>query len=352
MGGGTTPEAGVRVQKAGGTVESVGDRVDAEQASPAVPESSVRTRLALGATTRWGVVLALFALYLIWGSTYLAMRVAMESFPPFRMGALRFLLAGGTLFAFARARGAKLPTPVQWRNALLVGTLLLAVGNGGVAYAEQTVGSGLAALVISGMPLWMALFSGLFGKWPSLGDWAALGLGALGIALLNHGSELRGSPAGMLALLTASAAWAFGSLWSRRLDLPRGSMTAASQMLGGGGVLLGMSILRGEHLVGVPSVRSLAALLYLAAFGSLLAFSAYLYLLAHVRPTVASSYAYVNPVVAVLLGAALGGESIQPVALLAMPLILASVAVVLRPRPVTPSRPVDAPLAGTVVARR
>jgi drug/metabolite transporter (DMT)-like permease len=333
-------------------VASARDKVDGEPASPAEPESHVRTKAAAGSTPRWGVALALFALYVIWGSTYLAMRVAMQGFPPFRMGALRFLLAGGALFVFARARGGKLPSPVQWRNALLIGTLLLAVGNGGVAYAEQTVGSGLAALVISGMPLWMALFSGLFGKWPSLGDWGALGLGALGIAFLNYGSELQGSPAGMGALLLASAAWAFGSLWSRRLDLPRGSMAAATQMLGGGAVLLGMSFLRGESLSGMPSARSVAALLYLAAFGSLVAFSAYLYLLAHVRPTVASSYAYVNPVVAVLLGAALGGETIQPVALLAMPLILASVAVVLRPRRTTPSRTADAPLASTVVARR
>jgi drug/metabolite transporter (DMT)-like permease len=311
---------------------------------------------SLTSASRWGVALALFALYVIWGSTYLGMRVAMEGFPPFRMGSLRFLVAGTALFLVSWARGAALPTRAQWRNAVLVGTLMLAVGNGGVAYAEQTVGSGLAALVISGMPLWMALFSGLFGKWPSPGDWAALALGALGIAILNHGSDLRGSPAGMLALLAASASWAFGSLWSRRLDLPGGPMTAATQMLGGGAVLLGMSLLRGEHLAGVPSARSVAALVYLTVFGSLVAFSAYLYLLARVRPTVASSYAYLNPVVAVLLGAALGGEAVQPAALVAMPLILASVAVVLRPRRTAPVPPVDAPVTAApapgVTARR
>ncbi len=283
--------------------------------------------------SRWGVVLALFLLYAVWGSTYLAMRVALEGFPTFRMGALRFLVAGAALFLLARARGMPLPSPVQWRNSVLVGTLLLAVGNGGVSYAEQTVSSGLAALVVSAMPLWMALFSGVFGKWPSAGDWAALALGAMGIVLLNLGSDLHAQPAGMLALLIASASWAFGSLWSRRLALPEGAMAAATQMLGGGAVLLAVSLLRGEHLEALPSARSVAALAYLVVFGSLVAFSAYLYLLARVRPTVASSYAYVNPVVAMFLGAALGREAIPPAAFFATPLILASVAVVLRPRP-------------------
>jgi drug/metabolite transporter (DMT)-like permease len=287
--------------------------------------------------TRFSVLLALFLLYAVWGSTYLAMRVALEGFPTFRMGALRFLVAGSLLFLFARARGAPLPSRVQWRNSFVVGTLLLAVGNGGVSYAEQTVTSGMAALVVSAMPLWMALFAGLFGKWPSATDWAALALGALGIVLLHLGSDLRASPAGMLALLVASGAWAFGSLWSKRLSMPRGAMATATQMLGGGAVLLGVSLLLGERFTAWPSARAVGALAYLVVFGSLVAFSAYLYLLANVRPTLASSYAYVNPVVAILLGAALGRESIPPAAWLATPLILASVAVVLRPRSASPS---------------
>jgi drug/metabolite transporter (DMT)-like permease len=301
--------------------------LDVPDGGPAMPHAPSSPR-----ASPWGIAFALFLLYVVWGSTYLGMRVAMEGFPPFRMGAVRFLVAGAGLFLFALARGAKPPSALQWRNSLCVGTLLLAVGNGGVAYAEQTVGSGLAALVISAMPLWMALFAGLFGKWPSFGDWAALLLGALGIVLLNLGSDLHANPAGMVALLLASASWAFGSLWSRRLDLPKGAMAAATQMLGGGAALTLVSLLRGEHFTAWPSARSVAALVYLAVFGSLVAFSAYLYLLARVRPTVASSYAYVNPVVAMFFGAAFGGEAVPPVALLATPLILASVAVVLRPR--------------------
>jgi drug/metabolite transporter (DMT)-like permease len=299
-------------------------------------------------TSRWGIVLALFLLYAVWGSTYLAMRIALEGFPPFRMGSLRFLVAGAALFLFAWARGAHLPSWLEWRNSLLIGTLLLAIGNGGVAYAELTVSSGLSALVVSAMPLWMAFFSGVFGKWPSAGDWAALALGAMGIVLLNFGSPLHGQPAGMFALLLGSASWAFGSLWSRRLKLPSGKMAVATQMLGGGAVLGVASLLRGEHLAAWPSLRSVAALAYLAAFGSLVAFSAYLYLLARVRPTVASSYAYVNPVVAMLLGAARAGETVPPLAFVATPLILASVAVVLRPRRTRAAARVAIPSAAAV----
>src|SRR5689334_11330868 len=169
-------------------------------------------------TSRFAVGLALFSLYVIWGSTYLAMRVAMEGFGPFTMAAIRFLVAGVVMLAIARFRGEAFPSRRQWRNALLIGTLLLACGNGGVAIAEQTVNSGLAALMVAAMPLWMALFAGLWGRWPATKDWVALGIGFVGIVLLNFGSELRGSPTGVGALLFATAAWAFGSLWSRRLD--------------------------------------------------------------------------------------------------------------------------------------
>jgi len=322
------------------------------QHSPAGGPSMASTSTA--PTSRGGIALALFLLYVLWGSTYLAMRVALEGFPPFRMGAVRFLVAGTVLFVFAWARGAPLPNRLQWRNSVLVGTLLLAIGNGGVAYAELSVSSGLSALVVSAMPLWMALFAGAFGQWPSAADWAALALGALGILLLNFGSTLHAHPAGMFALLLGSASWAFGSLWSRRLELPKGPMAAATQMVAGGAVLGLASMLRGEHFTGWPSARSVGAVAYLVVFGSLVAFSAYLYLLARVRPTVASSYAYVNPVVAMLLGALLGRETVPPLAFLATPLILASVAVVLRPRQPEAGEPprLEAPATDAAAARR
>jgi len=282
-------------------------------------------------TSRLSVGLALFSLYVIWGSTYLAMRVAMEGFPPFRMAALRFLVAGVVMLVVARLRGEPLPSARQWRNALAIGTLLLAGGNGGVAIAEQTVSSGLAALMVSAMPLWMALFAGLWGRWPATKDWVALVLGFGGIILLNLGSELRGSPGGVGVLMFATAAWAFGSLWSRRLDLPKGMMAAGAEMFSAGWVLVALSLLRGEQLPAVVPARAIWALAYLVVFGSLVAYTAYLFLLSRVPVTVASSYAYVNPVVALVLGAALAGERLPPALLVSLPLILTAVALVLRP---------------------
>jgi drug/metabolite transporter (DMT)-like permease len=286
-------------------------------------------------TSRLAVGLSLFALYVIWGSTYLAMRVAMEGFGPFTMAAIRFLVAGAVMLAIARARGETFPRRIQWRNALLIGTLLLACGNGGVAFAEQSVSSGLAALMVAAVPLWMALFGGLWGKWPATKDWFALVLGFGGIVLLNAGGGLHGSLGGAAVLMFATAAWAFGSLWSRRLDLPKGMMAPGAEMFAAGLVLVGFSLLHGEHLPAVVPARAIAAIAYLVVFGSLVAYTAYLYLLAHVPLPVASSYAYVNPLVALALGASLYREHLPHALLIAVPLILTAVALVLRPAPVT-----------------
>ena len=287
--------------------------------------------------------LALFSLYVIWGSTYLAMRVAMEGFGPFTMAAIRFLVAGVVMLVIARARGESLPTRVQWRNALLIGTLLLACGNGGVAIAEQSVSSGLAALMVAVVPLWMALFSGLWGRWPVTKDWFALVLGFGGIIFLNLGGELRGSLFGVGVLMFATAAWAFGSLWSRRLDLPKGMMAPGAEMFAAGLVLVVFSLLHGERLPAVVPGRAIAALGYLIVFGSLVAYTAYLYLLAHVPVPVAASYAYVNPLVALALGAALYGEHLPTALLVSVPLILTAVVLVLRPA----ATPVVAPALRT-----
>jgi drug/metabolite transporter (DMT)-like permease len=293
-------------------------------------------------TSRFAVGLALFSLYVIWGSTYLAMRVAMEGFGPFTMAAIRFLVAGVLMLAIARARGEAFPTRIQWRNALLIGTLLLACGNGGVAIAEQTVSSGLAALMVAAVPLWMALFAGLWGRWPATKDWFALVLGFGGILFLNLGGELRGSLGGVAVLMFATASWAFGSLWSRRLDLPKGMMAPGAEMFTAGLVLVVFSLIHGEHLPAVVPGRSIAAIVYLIVFGSLVAYTAYLYLLAHTPVTVASSYAYVNPLVALALGAGLYGEHLPQALLVAVPLILTAVALVLRPSPDRSSGPVPA----------
>jgi len=278
------------------------------------------------------IVLSLLAVYLIWGSTYLGIRIALESWPPFLMSALRFLVAGAAMYAFLRWRGMAAPTPRQWRNTVVTGTLLLAAGNGLVCYAEQTVSSSLAAVAIAGMPLFAALFAGLYGRWPHARDWLGIGVGFSGVILLNLGGEMRASPAGAIALVAAPMCWAFGSVWSRHQDMPDPLMSTAAQMLTGGAVLVLVTLLLGESWPAAPTVRATAALAYLTVFGSLVAFTAYIYLLQHVRPALATSYAYVNPPIAVLLGVWLLDERFSRLELAAMVVILAGVAIILAAR--------------------
>jgi drug/metabolite transporter (DMT)-like permease len=273
------------------------------------------------------VVAALAALYFIWGSTYLAIRFALDGFPPLLMPGARFVLAGGTLYLALRARGEPNPSRREWGAALLVGTLLTG-GNALVVVAEQWVSSGVAAVAIASVPLWAVLFAGLWGRWPARGEWIGLAVGIIGVALLQARGELRASPAGAIVLTFATASWALGSMWGRRLPLPRGLMASACEMLGGGAVILVAALLHGERMTALPPARATAAFVYLVSFGSIVAYSAYAFLLQRVRPALATSYAYVNPVVAVGLGAALGGESIAPNAVWALILILSGVGIV------------------------
>lgn len=283
------------------------------------------------------VAAALLSLYLIWGSTYFAIRIGLDGFAPFTLASVRFLLAGSALYLGLRWRGARNPDALQWRNAAVTGVLLLGLGNGLVCYAEQSVGSGLAAVAIASVPLFAALFSVLFGDWPRRGEWAAVLVGLAGVVLLNLGGDLRSSPAGAAALLLAAATWAMGSVWSRRQPLPAGAMNTAVQMLAGGLALALMAAVTGEHWHARPGVPALLAMVYLVVFGSLVGFSAYLWLLRNVRPVLATSYAYVNPPVAVLLGVALGGERIGAMDLAGMAVILAAVVMLTLGR-VAPSR--------------
>jgi len=274
---------------------------------------------------RAGIGLALLGVYLVWGSTYLAMKIGMEGFPPFLMGGIRFVLAGGGLMLALRGRGEPAPTRPQWGGAALVGGLLLGLGNGGVMLAEyEGVSSGLAALGVATVPLWTSLFAGLWGEWPYRREWLGIGVGFTGIVCLNLEGGLRASPLGALALVVSALGWAFGSVWSRRLPLPSGAMAAGAQMLCGGVLLLGMGIVTGEGLHAVPSGRALLAFVYLV-FGAVIGYSAYTYLLARVRPALATSYAYVNPVVAVLLGSLLAGEKLGLMGLAALLLIVLGV---------------------------
>jgi drug/metabolite transporter (DMT)-like permease len=281
-----------------------------------------------------GVALALLAVYIIWGSTYLAIRIAIQpgGMPPFLMAGGRFLVAGILLFGYLKVRGYPTPNRKEWLGAGLVGILLLVTGNGLVVVAEQWVSSGLAALVIATVPIWAALFAGLWGRWPKPIEWVGLGLGFLGIVLLNLEGQMQANPFGALALLVAAGSWAFGSVWSRHLSMPHGLMSSAAQMLVGGAVLLVLSLGTGERMTTMPTTGPLLAFVYLVVFGSLVGFSAYSFLLQRVRPSLATSYAYVNPVVAVALGVGLAGEHVTMIGLAAMPVILAGVAIVVLAR--------------------
>jgi drug/metabolite transporter (DMT)-like permease len=275
------------------------------------------------------VLAAYLAVCVIWGSTYLAIRIALESYPPFFLGAVRFLVAGGALFAFARARGEPAPRPAGWGAALLTGSLFFVIGNGCLAEAERWISSGLASVLVATLPLWTTLFARLFGQRVTRVEVAGVVIGLFGVAVLNAGADLRASPTGAAFALLAPMGWALASLASPRLPLPPGTMRTAAQMLGGGAALLLVSVCAGElPVTSAQSARSVAALAYLAVFGSLVGFSAYSHLLRHTRPLVATSYAYVNPVLAVVLGVVFAGERFGAASLAGTAIVLASVILV------------------------
>lgn len=285
--------------------------------------------LSTGSRRKLLIALALGALYFVWGSTYIAMRFAIDSFPPLMMAALRFTTAGCLLYAWLRWRGRPAPTRQQWLGAAVVGTLLLSVGNASVAYAEKTVSTGVAALAIATVPLWMALFSGLWQQWPSRREWLGIAVGTAGVVVLNAGGVMQASPLGAGLLVLAAASWALGSSWGKRLQMPAGAMASATQMMAGGGVLIVASLLAGESWPVQPSEKSIYAIVYLIIFGSLVAYSAYLFLLKNVRPALATSNTFVNPVVAIILGAWLANETIGTAEYIAMAIIVIGVLLVL-----------------------
>ncbi len=283
---------------------------------------------------RTPILLALLALYIIWGSTYLGMRFAVETIPPFMMTSVRFLIAGSVMIVWVYSRTRTRPTRRQIRNALVIGAVMLGGGTGAVGFAESLhVDSGLAALAVGATPIWAALFAMIWKHYPNRVEWAGLLIGLFGLWLLNSEDGLRANTLGALALLIGPMCWAFASMWSRHLDLPGGLMAAAVEMIGGG-IFLGLvSLLTGERLTEPPSVQSILALLYLISFGGWIAFNAYMYLLDHVRPALATSYAYVNPIVAVFLGAVFASEIISPSSIVAMVVILSGVLLIVFNRP-------------------
>ncbi|HWU71418.1 MAG TPA: drug/metabolite exporter YedA [Pseudoxanthomonas sp.] len=287
------------------------------------------TAVPAATSTRWGVPLALAAVYVIWGSTYLAIRFALEGgFPPFLLGGIRFVVAGSILFALLRLRGVAAPTLPQWRNAAVMGVLLLVLGNGLVNFAEKSVSSGIAAVAVASAPMLFGIFASLRGERPSVLEWLGIAIGFLGVLWLNAGAAHDASMVGLIALVIAAISWSFGSVWSRGRDLASPFMTAAAQMLCGGVAMGIVGLVSGERLHALPSASGLAAFAYLVVFGSLLGFSAYVWLLHHVRPALAGSYAYVNPAIAVVLGAWLAHERFTASEFGAMAVIVAGVVVI------------------------
>lgn len=275
------------------------------------------------------IVVALLLVYVVWGSTYLAIRLALEGgvTPLTLIAGGRFIVAGAVMYVVLRWRGAAAPTWPQWRNMAIMGALLLLLGNGMVVLAERSVSSGLAATAIASVPLWMALFGAVRGQVSSRGEWLGIAIGFAGVVWLNAGSSLTASPQGLVLLLIAPVAWALGSVWSRGRDLPSPFMTAAGQMLCGGVLLVVAGLAGGERVQGWPTAQGMWALAYLCVFGSIVAFTAYVWLLHNVRPALAGSYAYVNPVIAVVLGAWIGHERFSAHDIAAMAVILAGVVV-------------------------
>lgn len=277
---------------------------------------------------RLKVIAALASVYVLWSSTYLAIRIAIESIPPFMMAGLRFFVTGWVLYFILRLSGTRPPAARQWLAGGLIGALLLPIGNGGVVYAEQWVASSLAALGVATVPLWTILFSYVWKRRPSSIEWIGVLLGFAGVVILNLEGGLRAHPIGAVALIISTIGWSFGSAWGRELPLPEGLMNAAVQMISGGALFFVMSMAWGEPVPDAVSTRSILALLYLMIFGALVGFSAYTWLINNVRASLATSYAYVNPVFAVLLGVAAAGESISPAGYVAMLVIVGAVMLV------------------------
>jgi drug/metabolite transporter (DMT)-like permease len=282
--------------------------------SEATTSSPVPARLAF-------ILVALGTLYLVWGSTYLAIRIAISTMPPLLMASVRFAIAGVLLYAWSVRRGdtaGDRPGRSQWISTAIVGVLLLAGGNGGVSWGEQFVPSGIAALLVASVPIWMVVFAHFSGddriNWP-----VAIGLviGIAGVALLVQPSGAGTNHLlGSVVILGAAFSWAAGSVYARRAPLPRRPLVSTGmEMMAGSLALLVFGVITGElgkvHFQSV-SWQSLVALAYLVVFGSLLAFSAYVWLLRHTRTAVAGTYAFVNPAVAVLLGATFAGEVLTP----------------------------------------
>jgi len=282
----------------------------------------------------WKVWLAFAIVYVVWGSTYLGIRYAIETLPPLLMAGSRFLIAGAILMLWSLFRNPERPTARQWRTALILGAMMLLCGNGFVTLAEQRISSGLAALLIASEPLWLVLLAWAApqGQRPRPLDFAGIAMGFAGVVLLiwpSGAGALQTDLLGAALVITAALSWAAGSIYGMTAPSPSSPVLSNGMtMLAGGALLFLSGLARGEAAAFRPaqvSTLSIAAFAYLSIFGSLVAFSAYTYLLGEAGPARASTYAFVNPVVAVVLGWALAGEPLNPRSVTAMAIIVVAV---------------------------
>jgi drug/metabolite transporter (DMT)-like permease len=314
----------------------------------------------MAAPTKIRILIAFAALYLVWGSTYLGIRFAIESIPPFLMAGARFLLAGVIMFAIAWSQGAYKSSWASWRVSLIVGACLLLAGNGGVTISEQYIDTGLAALIVAIVPIYIVILGWATGLTPKpapivwlglVGGFAGVGI-LLGPALRFSSNGGRHPAIGMSILLVSSFIWSAGSLYSRSAKHAASPfLTAAQQMLCGGLLLLLAGIVTGELRSLHPrsiSMLSLASFIYLVIIGAVVGYTAYIWLLRHCEPAKVATYAYVNPIVAVLLGAAFAGETVTTRVLVAGALIIGSVAVVITTQQLR-ARAEPAPAIGSAI---
>lgn len=274
------------------------------------------------------VVAALAAVYVIWGSTYLAIKIGLETMPPFFMQGTRFVIGSLAVLGYLKWRKVPWPTATQIRNASVVGLLLLIGGLGLVTLAEDRgVDTGLVATIIAIQPMLMSLWGGIWKTWPRRIEWLGMLIGLVGVAVLMSDKGLSGSWSGVSLVFIACVNWSFGSALSRRISMPDGPMTTGIEMAAAAVGYMLLSMVRSEE-IDVPSLKSALGVAYLVVFGSIVAFSAFTYLIANVRGPLAMSYAYVNPAIAVLLGVLFSNESLSVNMAVALPIILVGVAIV------------------------
>jgi drug/metabolite transporter (DMT)-like permease len=286
-----------------------------------MPQTSAAQR-----TSPWMIGACLAAVYIIWGTTYFAIKVGVGGIAPFFLVGTRFVVAGGVLMIGQLLRAQRMPSLKQWRNAALLGLLLLVAGNGGVTVAERWVSSGATVAILSVTPLATAFWSGALGQWPRRWEWLAIGLGAVGAAVILMGRDLHASVPGTALIIFAMTCWSLGTVLSRRLDVPHGPTGFGAEMLSAGVIALALSAVLGEHWVLPAAPKFWWAWGYLVLFGSLIAFSAYRYVVERVSPTLATTYAYVNPLVGLLVGWWFGNESFSSNILVGLPIVLSAVA--------------------------